>query len=290
MIRQSVSAALAACVSLVSISTTARAEDAPKTDKSGFNLFNPTPEKDLRSFSPDRPAKSTGAYTVDAGHVQAEMDFATYSRQKTNGVSTVIVSGPNPTVKVGLTNNIDVSMNWAPYQTIRVKDHATGVSDSVSGVSDLFLRSKINVWGNDGGKTAFALIPFVKFGTAPEGLGNKATESGLIASLAVSLPNDYSLSFNTEIDRNKNDGRGGYHNQFVNSAGLNIPVVKDWTLTTELWSSVNTDPSGTIRQYSADLALAWTAQPNLQFDLGANFGLNRDTPALQLYGGVARRF
>jgi hypothetical protein len=28
-----------------------------------------------------------------------------------------------------------------------------------NGPSDLFLRTKINLWGNDGGKSAFALIP-----------------------------------------------------------------------------------------------------------------------------------
>jgi Putative MetA-pathway of phenol degradation len=43
-------------------------------------------------------------------------------------------------------------------------------------------------------------------------------------------------------------------------------------------------------QYSIDTALAWTARQNLQFDIGANFGLNRETPAIQLYVGISQRF
>ena len=36
-------------------------------DKSGYTLFNPTPDDALRTFSPDRPTKSNGPLTVDAG-------------------------------------------------------------------------------------------------------------------------------------------------------------------------------------------------------------------------------
>jgi hypothetical protein len=48
-------------------------------------------------------------------------------------------------------------------------------------MGDLFLRTKVNLWGNDRGKGAFALIPFVKAPTTPQGIGNGATEGGLAA-------------------------------------------------------------------------------------------------------------
>jgi hypothetical protein len=43
-------------------------------------------------------------------------------------------------------------------------------------------------------------------------------------------------------------------------------------------------------QYSFDTALSWTVRPNLQLDIGANFGLNSATPNLQLYAGMSQRF
>jgi hypothetical protein len=38
--------------------------------------------------------------------------------------------------------------------------------------------------------------------------------------------------------------------------------------------------------------VAWTPAklPNVQFDAGANFGLNNVTPAAQIYVGISRRF
>lgn len=56
----------------------ARAEDAPKPDKSSYSLFNPTPDSELRELSADRPVKSILPITVDAGHVQVEADLANY--------------------------------------------------------------------------------------------------------------------------------------------------------------------------------------------------------------------
>ena len=36
----------------------ARAQETPSPDKSGYTLFNPTPEEYMREISPDRPDKT----------------------------------------------------------------------------------------------------------------------------------------------------------------------------------------------------------------------------------------
>jgi hypothetical protein len=286
-----VKSSLVAAAALGAFATVAAAADAPAPDKSQYNLFNPTPDSALRSFAPDRPAKGTGPTTVDAGRVVVEMEALNYARQKSNGVQATTWIGPNPTIKIGLTNQVDFQVNWAPFQQVKIHDSAAGTTDRFSGGTDLFLRSKINLWGNEGtGKTAFAIVPFVKLGTAPENLGNKSTEGGVILPYSLNLGNDISLAFTSEVDYLRNTVGRSYHVGYVNSIGLSGPIVKDVTLTGELWSSINRDPARTISQYSVDLALAWAAKPNLQFDIGANFGLNHDTPALQIYTGVARRF
>lgn len=63
-----------------------------------------------------------------------------------------------------------------------------------------------------------------------------------------------------------------------------------FTLYGEVWTSHSFDPAGTISQYSLDLALAWLPRPTLQFDVGANIGLNRQTPDIVSYIGVSTRF
>jgi hypothetical protein len=61
-------------------------------------------------------------------------------------------------------------------------------------------------------------------------------------------------------------------------------------LSAELWGSWDWDPSGTTRQASADGSVAYLVGSDVQLDAGANFGLNRATPDVELYGGVSVRF
>jgi hypothetical protein len=41
---------------------------------------------------------------------------------------------------------------------------------------------------------------------------------------------------------------------------------------------------------SADAAVQWLILPNTQVDVGANFGITRATPAVQVYTGLSQRF
>jgi len=91
---------------------------------------------------------------------------------RSGSTSTSTLIAPNPTLKVGLTSNIDFEVNISPFVHIDT-DLATGLLDRATGPSDLFLRSKINLWGNGGWKSAFALIPFIKAPTAPQGIGTR---------------------------------------------------------------------------------------------------------------------
>ena len=281
----------AALVSIATVMATSARADEPKPDKSGYSLFNPTPDSALRDFAADRPAKSYGPTTIDAGRVQLEVEAYNFTHQKVDGIRTQTHVGPNPTARIGLTNNIELQVNYTPFVRQNVRDTIAGTSSSASGPSDFFARAKINLWGNEGGKSAFALIPYIKAGTAPESLGgNRATEGGIIAASSYDLGNSISLTFNSEWDRLKNSADSNFHNQFVSTVGLSGPIAKDLTLTVELWSQTNYDPVQTVRQYSFDTALAWVVKPNLQLDVGANFGLNKETPALQVYTGITRRF
>ena len=43
-------------------------------------------------------------------------------------------------------------------------------------------------------------------------------------------------------------------------------------------------------QMSFDTAVSWIVIPNVQLDVGANFGLTSVTPAVQVYTGLSQRF
>ena len=167
-------------------------KDKAKPDKNQYWLLNPVPADQMRSFSTDRPTKSNVPYTVDAGHFQYETDLVNFTHQVIGSAHTNTLLAPNPTFKVGVTNNADLEVN-VPFAGIHTFGSSTGPSSTVWGIGDTFVRAKVNLWGNDGGSTAAALIPFVKAPSAPIGIGNGAVEEGLIAPLALSLPNDFIL-------------------------------------------------------------------------------------------------
>jgi hypothetical protein len=53
--------------------------DLGEPDKSGYTLFDPTPDDLMRKFTPDRPTKGFSVRTVDAGHFEVETDLVNYS-------------------------------------------------------------------------------------------------------------------------------------------------------------------------------------------------------------------
>jgi hypothetical protein len=260
-------------------------------DKSQYTLFDPVPDSQMRDFSTDRPPKANVPYTVDAGHFQYETDLFNGAFNQLSGtVHTDTFLAPNPTFKFGLTNNIDIEVNAPIGIGMHNFDAATGASSTQWGVGDVFVRTKINLWGNDGGSSAFALIPYVKAPTAPLGLGNGAVEGGVIAPLQFNLPQGFTLLFNSEIDLLKDANGDGRHANFVNLVTVGHELVKNVTLYVELWSDISQDPVVKTQQYSFDLAAAWLVRPNLQLDAGIDFGLNSSTAKTQVFLGLSQRF
>jgi hypothetical protein len=131
-------------------------------DKSQYSLFNPTPVAEMRAFSTDRPTKSTLPFTVDAGHAQFEGDLAIYGFNNTSTPDTNVTSWTiaNPTFKLGLTNYADVEVNVSAYNAIRTVTRSTGATSIAQGFGDTFTRLKLNLFGNDGGKAALAIVPY----------------------------------------------------------------------------------------------------------------------------------
>ncbi len=259
-----------------------------KPEKNQYWLFNPVPFDQMRSFSTDRPTKSNVPYTVDAGHFQYETDLVSFTHQVIGMARTDTLLVPNPTFKVGVTNNADFEIN-VPIAGIRAYG-AAAPANALWGIGDTFVRSKINLWGDDGGDSAAAIIPYVKAPSAPIGIGNGAVEGGLIGPVALNLPNSFVLLLAPEIDVLKDSLNDAYHGNYVFDVNLSREVIKNVTAYVELWSDYNADPTAKATLMSFDTALAWVFVPNVQIDVGANFGLTGATPAVQIYTGLSQRF
>ena len=260
-----------------------------KPDKNQYWLLNPVPLDQMRSFSTDRPTKANVPYTVDAGHFQYESDLVNFTHQVIGSVHTDTLLAPNPTFKVGVTNNVDLEVN-APFAGVHSFNTVTAASNTLWGIGDTFVRSKINLWGNDGGDSAAALIPYVKAPSGPLGIGDGAAEGGLIAPVALNLPNSFILLLGPELDLLKDNADNGRHANYIFDVNLSREVIKNVTAFVELWSDYNADPTKRATLMSFDAAVAWVFLPNVQVDFGANFGLTSATPAIQVFAGLSQRF
>jgi len=280
---------IAACLFFGLIASGTWAQEAPAPDKSGFNLFNPVPEYSMRDLSPDRPDATESPFTVDAGHYQLEMDFANFTHDKTGGTTTKTWEAGDFNLRIGLFNQLELSLIFDNYLQVHTDDRVTGTSMTQSGVGDFTSRLKINLWGDDGGRTAFGLLPYVKFPTSTDGLGNNAVEGGMIFPLAVSLPHDFDLSLETAASLMKNNDNGGYHEEFIASASLDHQIIGKLNGFVEFFSNFTTaSHAGWVG--TVDTGLEYLVTKNIQLDLDCYFGV---TPAAADYNpfcGITVRF
>ena len=263
-------------------------------DKSGYNLFRPTPDVLLRELATDRPDRTENPYTVDAGHFQIELDLLgyTYDRTKTEGADRTVRSldvAPF-NLKVGLFNNSDLQFIAETFTVQKTNDHVARTSDTISGFGDVTVRWKLNFWGNDGGKTTgFGMISFAKFPTSQNGLGNDAVEGGVIFPLEIKLAEDWDLGTMTEVDWRQNSNNSAYHAESINTITVAHRIVGTLEGYVEFYSNVSGERNaawiGTF-----DFGATYKLTPNIQLDAGVNIGVTESADDVNPFVGLTVRY
>ena len=243
----------------------------------------------MRELSTDRPDQTESAYTVDAGHVQVEMDLVnfTYDRHSADGTRTEVWNVAPMNVKLGLLNNVDLQIVLDNYVEVRTRN-VSGATRRASGFGDLTARLKINLWGNDGGRTALAVMPFVKLPLSASRLRNGKTEGGLIVPFAIELTEGWSLSVMTEVDF-VSDETSGHDLEWLNSFNLGHDFTDKLAGYLEFVSVVGNAP-GFDSVGQVDVGFTYGVTDDVQLDLGCNFGVTKSAPDFRPFLGVTIRF
>ena len=266
----------------------AAAQSVAPLDES-YNLFHPTPPQLLRELHTDRPDQTESPFTVDAGHLQLEMDLLNATFDERAGTRTRQYAIAPVNLKVGLLHNVDLQFLLDSYLYSRVEERRTKTAEKASGFGDFVSRLKINFWGNDGGPTAFGMIPFVKWPLPESGLRNGRTEGGVIFPLAVQLPADWEMGVQTEVDCIRNDANRPYAAQIVNSITFSHNIAGALAGYAEFFSSVSTEQgAGWIG--TADVGFTYLVSANIQLDCGCNFGLTSAADDFNFFSGISLRF
>lgn len=285
----------AAFLCLLHLSATAvHAEDSregcPKpevtsADKSRYTLFRPTPVALLREMSTDRPDTTESPVTVDAGHFQIESSLVDYSRERSRGVTRETWCVGPTNLKVGLLDRTDLQLILEPYTVSKTG----GVSGKREGVSDLTVRLKQNLWGNEGDRgSAFALMPWVSAPTGGDDLSAGRYEGGLIAPLSVAVTEGVSASVMLEADVLWDEARQKYFVAWTHTAACGFDVTEKLGLYVEY---VGVTDSGGASPYrsSANVGLTYAFTANLVADGGIRVGLNSRADDLGVFTGVSYR-
>ncbi len=269
-------------------SVAAQEAEEPLPDKSGYNLFNPTPPDMMRELEPGRPDQTDSPFTVDAGHYQVESVFAAFTDSRSNGVHTDSWNIAPTTIRIGLLNNADLQFSFDNYLIVHSGGGGAPASTQ-SGFGDLTTGLRINLWGNEGGKTAFGILPFLKIPTNTGHLGNNAVEGGVIFPLDVKLPGGWDLGMQTEADFFRNSDNHNYHTAFVDAATFAHDLFGNLGGYVEFFSSVSTE-SGSDWVGTVDVGLTYGLTKNIQLDCGVNLGVTRSAEDMNSFAGFTIRF
>ncbi len=250
-----------------------------------YSLFDPVPDHQLRDLSTDRPDTTESPYTVDAGHYQIEWEAVSYGTDRDDGVRThVWTSSVN--LKAGLADNVDLQLVIEPYTHVTTKD---GGSDSASGMNDTEVRMKINLWGNDGGDTALAIMPFVRFATHDEDFGDDGkTEGGIIVPLGFTLPGGWSSAVMLEIDRVRNEDNDRYITGYVQSMTFGHDIADNLSGFLEFVHERRNE-SGAESETYFNTGLMYALGANMQLDAGVNLGLSDAAEDSRVFVGFSYR-
>jgi hypothetical protein len=265
-------------------------EPLPSTTER-YWLLDPVPREAMRPLSTDRPDQTESPYSVDAGHVQFEFEvakatFGTVSADGDRSGRELVAGGVN--AKVGLTPRSDLQWIYDGQVISWRRSDATGRLEQRSGAGDLQTRLKVNLWGNDGGPTALALMPYVKLPLSASHVRNGHAEGGLIVPLAVELAPGWSLGGQTQVDWVHYDS-AGYGLEWGNTVTLGRDITERWAGFIELAARIAPE-SGLSWQGQFDLGFTWEAREGLQLDFGCFFGITRSAPDYMPFLGLTWRY
>lgn len=264
--------------------------DKPEADslhqlKRGYNLLRPTPAALLRPLSTDRPDITESAYSLDAGHFQLESELVRFTRQRENGhMQNQEIALNYINLKMGLSRTTDVEAIIETYAW--QKDKSAGDVQRKRGFGDLTLRLKRNLWGNEGGTTALALLPFVTLPTGKQ-VGGGAVEGGLATPFAWQLPGDWTLGSQLKASLLHDEEAKEHFLELAPSITAGHDIYRSLAGFAEVSSTWDTRSSSW--QATFDTGLTLGLGENAQLDAGTYLPLTHATPASWFVGLSFRR-
>ncbi len=211
------------------------------------------------------------------------MSFADYTFDNDNGRVHSLAFAP-VNLKVGLNNSMDLQLVFDPY----IHEHTEG-GGTANGNGDVQVRWKINFWGNDGGQTAFGIMPFVKIPVASDDLGNQHVDGGVIFSLGIELPDDWGLGLMIEVDTPFDESDNAYDVEFIHTAVIGHDLIGAFGGYCE-YIGISSSDGDAHCQALIGAGVTYGLSENAALDMGVNFGLTEAADDVNIFSGITLRY
>ncbi len=230
----------------------------------------------LRPLSTDRPDATESPYSVDAGHYQFETELGSWTRD--GGEEEFSLMEIN--AKIGLCDSTDLQVVIPSF---------THLSGGAEGFGDMQVRVKHNLWGNDGGPTALALLPYLQIPTANDGLGSDEFEGGLIVPFAFEGPAGWSIGVQGAVGLEADSEDSGHHLSFLVSSAAGHDLTETTGFFVELVGILSAEDGSDGEAYF-NTGMTWAPEPMWQFDGGVRVGLTDASADVTPFLGVSTKF
>jgi hypothetical protein len=219
--------------------------------------------KKLRELSPDRPHQTESPHTVDVGHIMFETDLAnaTFDNKDTPHSTTSGLFYFN--LKAGFQRNMDIEVLSNAYAFTQYEHRA--LPSTRTAFPDLTFRYKLNVLGNNSGRTSIAIMPFI---TTTNLFSEKwqAKTGGIFVNAEHMFGGKYELGYTGGLTYFSIHPLFNQHEWF-STVSFSYPLYKSFNHFIEV--SDRLSGSADVRNnYSFDSGFTFTPTQNNQFDMG----------------------
>ena len=233
-----------------------------------------------RDLATDRPDTTESPVTVPKGRFQIEAEALAHSWDDGRSASWTVGES---LLKYGVTDRMDVHLNVPVYS--RVREEGAGWAE---GFGDLAFRMKYNLWGNDKGRSALAVLPFVSAPTAADGVGADAWEFGVAFPFSLDLTDSLSFGLQQQFDW-LDDGSGGHDFEWLQSVVMGVSLTEKAGVFAEAVTVLRFEGDETT-DVAVNVGGTYQFTPDCQLDAGVRVGLAGEVDDVQLFLGWSQRF
>lgn len=236
---------------------------------------------DARPLSADRPDRTESPYSVPPGHLQIECDFASMAFTRRDGAESRAADLGAVNLKIGLHPDLDVQFVSTVYSHARLQPEGLPATSDGVGFPAVGARAKWNLAGNDGGRLAIGVLPYVEL--AREGDADPVV--GALVPVALDLPAGLGFGAMSGFEDAGNAGSA-----WIASATVGRELAPRLGVFVEGYAAWNwSGGPGAVLESTFDWGITFAARERLQLDAGARHGLGGAAEDVRGFVGLTWR-